>query len=324
MKKRVLVFSFLLSLQAGAQLSVGDGSLTLAAGTSLQLEKNISLLPSKTLSITNNRFWKGSVPVSLNGTVSSIGQVVSFLNPLNFTGRVRLYVDVSALNGYNLEDLKISFLTGGNWSPSVTSIASNTGFYVDEVISSKTFAGVTASSMYVPLPVTLVSFTAKRHEGQVLLQWQTAQEINNSHFSIEKSRDGRQYTTMGKVAAGDATGAAYSFTDTHPFSGSNYYRLRQHDRDGSQRLHGVRLVQWDKIARSATLYPNPVRGESMTLNLNGNVARPLAYTISNAAGSLVATGLVVSPQQVLPVGTLSTGIYLLQLSDGQTIRFQKQ
>lgn len=324
MKNYLLSISFLLSLQAGAQLSVGDGSLTLAAGTSLQLERNITLLPSEPLTITNNHFSQSTVPVSLNGAVSSIGQVISFRNPLDFTGRVCLFVDLSGLNGYNLEDLKLSFLTGGNWSPSINSVASTTGFYVDEVIASKTFAGVTASSMYVPLPVTLVSFTARRQEAQVLLQWQTAQETNNSHFTIEKSSDGRNFTTLGKVAASAATGAAYSFTDAHPFGGNNYYRLRQHDRDGSQRLHGVRLVQWNLAAGTATLFPNPVRGESLTIDLKTDVIRPLTYTISNAAGMLVRTGQVTNRQQVLSLGPLPAGIYLLQLGNGQTIRFQKQ
>jgi hypothetical protein len=320
----LLLFSFL-SLGAGAQLTVGDGSLTLAAGTALQLENGLALLPAEDLTITNNRFSQSTTPVSLNATVSSIQHVVSLTNPLVFTGTVRLFYNPAGLNGYNETDLKLSYQTGTNWSPSLTSIVNTTDLCVDEVVTAKTFTALTASAVYVPLPVTLVSFSARRQDGHtVLLQWQTAGESNNSHFTVERSSDGRNFTTIGRVAAAASSGAVYTFTDAQPFSGNNYYRLRQHDHDGSQRLYGVRLVPGNRAAGGALLYPNPVTGESLTIDVKREISQPLAYTINNAAGQVVRTGQLTSRQQVLSIGKLPAGTYHLQLGDGQTLNFLKR
>lgn len=324
MKNYLFLFGFLLSLQAGAQLTVGDGSLIVSSGTTLELTNGMALIPSEDLTITNNFFSHSSTPVLLNGTVSSIQHVVSWTNPLVFTGTVRLYYTPSSLNGYNETELRLSFQNGGSWAPSANGLVNTAALCVDEVVTAKSFTALTASAIYVPLPVTLLSFTAKREAANaVLVQWQTASESNNSHFTIERSGDGRNYTAIGQVAAGPSTGAGYSFIDGQPFAGNNYYRLRQHDRNGSQRLYGVRLVQGVEGAAAPALYPNPVSGGWVTIDLKTTPIKPLAYTINNTAGQVVSTGQFNSRQQAVPVGKLPAGFYHLQMGNGQSLSFQK-
>jgi hypothetical protein len=324
MKNYLLLLGFLLSLKVGAQLTVGDGSLILSGGSSIQLTNGMTLIPAEDLTITTNHFSQSNTPVLLNGTVSSIQHVVSWTNPLVFTGTVRLYYTASNLNGYSETELKLSYQNAGNWAPSAHGFVNTTGLCVDEVVTAKSFTGLTASAIYVPLPVTLLTFTAKRDAGNtVLVQWQTASESNNSHFIIERSGDGRNYASIGRVAAGSSTGASYSFTDEQPFSGNNYYRLRQHDRNGSQRLYGVRLVQGVEGVGAPALYPNPVVGNAVTVDLKRTLIKPLAYIISNAAGQVVGSGQLTNRQQMVSVNQLPAGYYHLQMGDGQTLSFQK-
>lgn len=87
------------------------------------------------------------------------------------------------------------------------------------------------------LPVTLVSFTAaaERASGSVLLKWATSVEENNSHFEVERSVDGRVFTKIATVLGkGTFEGLTnYQLRDFSPLNGTNYYRLKQVDTDGT-------------------------------------------------------------------------------------------
>ena len=82
------------------------------------------------------------------------------------------------------------------------------------------------------LPVELISFNARKAGESVELEWQTATEIENSHFNIERSSNAIDYTTIGTVTGhGNSTTVHnYRFFDNDPMP-RNYYRLRQVDFD---------------------------------------------------------------------------------------------
>lgn len=324
--RNVLLFLFSLPcIQASAQLTVGDGLLTTYGGTVIKLD-GTTLFPADKFTITSNRILQSSVAVALTGTVTSINRVVTFSSPVVFTGAVRLSYDPAGLNGNAENDLKLSYRSAGGWRYSPDGAVNVTNHFVEEALTAKSFDGLTASAFYISLPVHLLSFTARWAMGNtVLLQWQTAEEINNSHFSLERSGDGRFYTAIGTVqaAASDAQ-ASYTFTDRQPLGGTNFYRLRQYDRDGRQRLYGVQVVRNGEGSGKTVLYPNPVTGDGFTVTLQKPVTVPIAYTITNAGGQLVQKGRLASRQQWVTTGTLPAGVYLLQVGDGQTVRFQKQ
>lgn len=324
MRTVLLLLFFLFFLHTGAQLRVGDGTLTLYSGTALKLD-GMTLIPSDKLVLTNNRILQRSNPVALTASVNSINRVVTFNSPIVFTGTVRLTYDAAGLNGNAENDLKLSYSSAGSWQYSPNGVVNTSGHFVDEILTAKSFDGLTASAFYIPLPVHLLSFTARRGaDNTVLLQWQTAEEINNSHFSLERSGDGQLYVVIGTVQA-SATGGqgSYAFTDRQPLSGTGYYRLRQYDRDGHQRLYGVQMVRAGDGTGKAVLQPNPVTGAGFTVNLQKPVTAAIAYTISNAGGQVVQTGRLTNPLQWITTDKLPAGIYLLQLGDGQVVRFQK-
>jgi len=99
------------------------------------------------------------------------------------------------------------------------------------------------------LPVELLSF-----EGEVLakvnkLNWETVNEVNNYGFDIEKSKNGLTFDSIGFVFSSNLTTGDYTFDDTNPWSGSNFYRLKQKDNDGeythSHIIHLQRKTDFD-------------------------------------------------------------------------------
>jgi hypothetical protein len=117
------------------------------------------------------------------------------------------------------------------------------------------------------LPVEMVSFTGVKNRAVVDLLWQTASEINSSHFEIQRSVDGVNFETIGvENAAGFSNSLlAYNFTDTNPFKGMNYYRLKEVDTDGMVQYSDVVVVDFftgNSLLR-VSLYPNPMEDNAI-------------------------------------------------------------
>ena len=84
-------------------------------------------------------------------------------------------------------------------------------------------------------PVTLTDFTAVAKAGKSLLQWATATEINSSHFEVERSTNGTSFEIIGTVNShgNSNTQMNYNLLDYFPKAGTNFYRLKMVDQDGS-------------------------------------------------------------------------------------------
>ena len=86
-----------------------------------------------------------------------------------------------------------------------------------------------------PLPVELISFDLETKDETVILNWKTGSELNNDHFDIMRSSDGRRFLKIGEVKGSGTTSneVSYTYRDITPISGPNYYKLNQVDFDGS-------------------------------------------------------------------------------------------
>ena len=187
----------------------------------------------------------------------------------------------------------------------------------------KAFSTWTLGSSINPLPVELVWYTAKRKADAAVLEWKTASEENNAGYQIEASPDNRNFTQLGFVAAAEtgSYGAQYSYTDEGASRyGTRYYRLTQHDQDGTATVLGVRTVSFD--ARGATLAvgPNPFRN-AFTAMLESDRAQQATLTLTDALGRVVARQVVQLDKGTNSVPfmsqALTNGLYVLavQLED---------
>lgn len=113
-----------------------------------------------------------------------------------------------------------------------------------------------------PLPVQLVSFSAQRSGSAVVCNWQTAQELYNDHFAVERSADGEKFVPVGTVAGRGTTATSqhYRFSDAQPLPTTAYYRLRQVDTDGTETLSQVVAVAAAAGVVQAWITPNPGTG----------------------------------------------------------------
>ena len=159
--------------------------------------------------------------------------------------------------------------------------------------SSSTAVFSTEPALYTTLPVDLIAFTAEPLGNKdALLQWTTASEINNSHFDVELSYDGRTFEVVGDVAGNGNSQHQidYSYTDASvsKVEKTVYYRLKQVDFDGSTEYSDIRVVRFDAVGNDMQLfaYPNPLNNE---LNVMVGLSNGESYQleVTNLQGKLV-------------------------------------
>ncbi len=115
------------------------------------------------------------------------------------------------------------------------------------------------------LPVELVDFKAAVSQGKVALQWQTASELNNLGYQVQRSPDARNWKDLGFVAGAGTTQEEqrYAFTDDGPLPGINYYRLRQTDFDGSSEYSPILVANLGFASKALTFFPTLHRKASL-------------------------------------------------------------
>jgi hypothetical protein len=136
-----------------------------------------------------------------------------------------------------------------------------------------------------PLPIDLISFTAKTNGNVVDLNWETASEINNDYFTIERSEDAIDFEPVATVGgAGNSTSTLnYSIIDFDPLLGVSYYRLKQTDFDGAFEYSAIEAVNFTGKSEgdpSILIVPNPVHGDKSINVLITNFPKNSEVSIS--------------------------------------------
>ena len=96
----------------------------------------------------------------------------------------------------------------------------------------------------IVLPTELISFKAIAQKSAVKLDWQTASEIDNDYFTVERSFDGIHFSPFTRVeGAGNSNQTInYSVNDYDYVNGINYYRLIQTDYNGEETISRIESV----------------------------------------------------------------------------------
>lgn len=180
-----------------------------------------------------------------------------------------------------------------------------------------------------PLPVELVRFIAIAEDNDVLIEWSTATELNNDFFEIQQSTSGID-STYGVVGVVEGHGTTqktinYSFLHEDAEDGTNYYRLRQVDYDGTSAFSPLAYVQVSTAdIQPLELYPIPA-DDSITLHWQDKINEIVALSIYDLHGhrAEIKTISRSASQLELDVRDLQSGIYALRVSAHATVHDKK-
>ncbi len=176
------------------------------------------------------------------------------------------------------------------------------------------------------LPVKLIAFNALLVNKKVNCTWETASEINNDYFTIERSTDGNHFESIGRVKGkgNTNTNTRYRFTDNNPLAGISYYRLKQTDFDNTYTYSAIKRVgSSEKLNSAISLYyenNNPI------VKINAEVVSNAIIELISLAGIPLFTQEQVTAvgENTIPINSNGTsGFYLLKVQLEDQIAYFK-
>ena len=193
-------------------------------------------------------------------------------SPSNST--VELSWDASS-NITSLTNLVVAHYNGTDWESAGNSSSSGTtsSGFVSSTSSWSAYSPFTLSvNSSIALPIELISFNAKKHEDNVQIYWETASEINNDYFIVERSFDGVHFSPISRInGAGNSTHIInYSIEDQDYVNGINYYRLTQVDFNGDESISKIVAVDMTKRMGTVIKVINTL-GQEVNENYSGIV-----------------------------------------------------
>jgi len=246
---------------------------------------------------------------------------------------IALIVDSATFgNVTSSNESRIARYAGTNWNLISNSTANGIiGFLQTATNTQSVFGNFTGTSNANPLPVNLLTFTAKAVEEDVLVTWQIASETNNKGFEVERSVDGLNFETIGfvKGKGNSEMVISYGFVDQNAFENAGinklFYRLNQVDFDGTSSYSTLKQVEKEvSFGLNVWLYPNPFV-QSFTIALNLVQTETIAIEVLDVNGRGL-NRFVKSAQEAVTItelDELASGVYFIRVSIGDELKVLK-
>ncbi len=197
-------------------------------------------------------------------------------------------------------------------------VVNNSGSYYESSIGEY----IESDKNAAPLPVTLLSFDAYKNLEKVELEWTVADEINFSHYEVEKynETDNQWY----KIASINAKGLSneishYSHTDNKAIIGKNIYRLKMVDFDNSFEYSPLRVVLFEDGIKYGDFQVTPTLAKDH-LNIDCQLLgydHNREFTITNLSGLEVHSGIISKTNKRIDISALPQGVYFISANDNK-------
>ena len=171
-----------------------------------------------------------------------------------------------------------------------------------------------------PLPVKWLSFDVIKQDNKAQLVWQTATELNNQGFEIQRKINNRfekiGFVSSKAIERNSAIDLSYEFTDADlPSNTTCYYRIKQTGYDKSESYSEIKSVRNNSKSLQILVYPNPNNGTA-NIVLPADI-KDISVSLLDYSGKLIRKWTSLS-SQTLVLRNLNRGFYLLQVHNQQT------
>lgn len=184
----------------------------------------------------------------------------------------------------------------------------------------------------IPLSVQVVDVKAYMEQNNNIVEWSTLNEEHNHFFQIERSADGSRFEEIGQANSKSLNGNSstplnYSFTDQHPWSGHNYYRLVQYDLNGQSRVVSSVYDVYRNDPIAIQVFPNPAE-DKLTVITPVEWNPSSMIQIIDIMGRMVYSTPLISNHQLMDVTSIPKGVYTVRVQSNKelksTFRFVKR
>jgi len=178
----------------------------------------------------------------------------------------------------------------------------------DFVSSTSAAPSTVRPSNSTSFPVKLVYLDVAKYGESAILDWKTSEELNFSHFEIQKSKDAVGFESIGKVSSNKGLSFIYTFVDNQPAPGANYYRLKMVDLDGKIEYSKINSINFASEL-NVVLYPNP---SSDFVKLNNISLKEISQvTVSDIQGKILK--VFNDNFDTMPINELQSQYYIIRV-----------
>jgi len=304
------------SAQDIVYVTPGTG-LTITPGTSFTMDL-LTFTPSSNFTIDDMTVTRNTT-ITHPASNTYISRVYTFSSTTpTFSGDIQMgYQDGAELNGLDESTLQLNVYDGANWQPFVANTNNTVSNYVLTTgFSNFTLNEMTLAGTSAPLPLLWGKMSAYRQSGQVFIDWGTLQENNVGHFNIEKSFDGRSWSSILRNIPATNLSLPQEYHQADPVYSPDklFYRIQEVDLDGQSSFSNVVAVSAEGSRNTLVIFPNPV-GNRFYIS-GDNVAGLRQVQLLSASGILLKTWA--GAQDGYAVDLPAAGVYYVRLtrSDG--------
>ncbi len=175
------------------------------------------------------------------------------------------------------------------------------------------------------IPVTFTSVIALQQNSNINVEWKVDNEKNIKLYEVERSPNDQGYTKVSDMNVNNnIIGLPYQFTDKDPLTGYNYYRIKSIDMYGKVSYSNSVSVNRGMMKQVISIYPNPVTGGLINLQLTNQPKGVYLVRLLNNFGQVVLTKKADhaegSSTEVLQTGNLQKGNYFLEITKPDNTR----
>ena len=182
------------------------------------------------------------------------------------------------------------------------------------------FSAFAIANISSALPVKFGALKAFEDPAGVKIKWTNYTETNILHYTVEHSSDSRTFTTLGKInpSLNNGNAADYFSIDSLPFSGNNFYRIAALETNGNIIYSMIVRINLDKSTPGILVFPNPVQGSQVYLQLTDIPKGVYDIKIINISSQLILKRSLSHDGGSLGIplgvaGSLKPGLYFIQL-----------
>lgn len=306
-------------------LAFNNGSLpNLTIGRNTFTEPSVGNNPANNFDNLTGIATDGGGRLYVASARNNSGSKIHIYNTNNITSN--LNANATNVIGHDVINLTYPNHTGTSLTDNKLYNTSNIAVNDHLWVTDYTWNRVLRFSPSSTLPVTLTELKATKINGVVKLSWKTSSETNSSHFVVEKSTNGINFSFLKQITAKSSNGAPYELNDTKPANGTNYYRLIQVDNDGIRNDLGTKSVNFNFNSDKPFVYPNPVKTTTSISFIAGKFSHGELYDIN---GKKIAKFDIQHHQSHIKIDLFNylKGVYLVKLTgsiETETIKLIKE
>lgn len=298
-----------LTISGSAVLNVYDtliikGNLTISSGEGVSVHSGGVLIVLGNLTSTSS----GGNKLDNNGNVVVTGEFSHSGGEIDTHNRIYSF-DTTPTFGWG------SSINGVNYNGNNTNGMANQLKTKANLASNNPSLSNYVNTLLGVMPIKLISFTGTLDNNVVSLNWVTGKEEGFDHFEIERASADLVFEKIAEVAGmGFNTDDehAYALTDEHAQNGTNYYRLKSVDLDGSFEYSSIVSVVVE-VEKAISVYPNPSNGDFVNVASTFEVSDNTTVMIFNEGGVLLQKTQVTEREVRIDFTRhLSSGVYILK------------